>query len=477
MPALCHNFEEVDPHRIARYFRLGLCLGRWENMRVLFRFLVLPYVFACTFCAATARGEAPSAPTGETLTLDHALTIFHARSFDLHTAEAMVAGAEGDIVAAGQIENPIFTASYTHVFNYRADGKAPILGPCITCAEGGPNFGINDSAALVHTLTGERGARVRVANAALRAARLQKEDARRTLDFQLKSQYVQVLAAQEALRFDREIQAFSKRMTDIGRARHPGNIDDGQLARLEADGLRADLTVTAAEVALDGEMAALAFLLDTRDPMTTYTLDDGTFHFRVPPRLATAKLDPLVEEAFVRRPDLHVSQALIDQAAGSVSIAKYQQIPDVQLFMLYVEQGTAQNTATPPMLTAGVQFPLPLFYQQQGEIHKAESNLNVQRATYDKATAQVIEDVRTALVGFTGARHIAEVMEGALLEKSKRGRDVAEIQFREGSIALVDLLDAERQYTAVTQEYVQDLLNYWNSVFALEQAVGEDLRN
>jgi cobalt-zinc-cadmium efflux system outer membrane protein len=184
-----------------------------------------------------------------------------------------------------------------------------------------------------------------------------------------------------------------------------------------------------------------------------------------------------VAGAFARRPDLRASQALLDQASSNVSVAKYQQIPDVQLYMLYVEQGTAQNTATPPMLTAGLQIPLPLFYQQQGEIRRAEANLGNQRATYDRTSAQVIEDVRLALKTFAGARHIAEVMESALLEKSRRGRDIAEIQFREGSIAMVDLLDAQRQYTAVTQEYVQDLLNYWNAVFALEQAVGEDLRN
>jgi cobalt-zinc-cadmium efflux system outer membrane protein len=434
-------------------------------------------LFCALAFAGAAYGETPPPPTAGVLTLEDALTTFHARSFDLRAAEAMVAGAEGDTVAAGQIENPVLTASYTRVFNYRADGKAPVLGPCITCAEGGPNFGINDSAALIHTLTGERSARVRVAKAALRAAGLQREDARRTLDFQLKSQYVQVLAAQESLVFLQEIDTFSKRVTEIGRARHPGNIDDGQLARLESDQLRVDLTVTAAEVALDGEIAALAFLLDTKDARTAYTLDTNVFRFRVPSRLVNADLDSLVKDAFMRRPDLRASKALVEQADGNVSVAKYQQIPDIQLYMLYVEQGTAQNTATPPMLTAGLQIPLPLFYQQQGEIHRAEANLSTQRATYDRASAQVIEDVRLALKSFAGARHTAEVMEGELLEKSKRGRDIAEIQFREGSIALVDLLDAQRQYTAVTQEYVQDLLNYWNAVFALEQAVGEDLRN
>lgn len=431
--------------------------------------------------SATPSAADPPLKTAEqqratTLTLAQALAVFRARSFDLRAAQALVAAAEGEVMVAGQIENPVLLSSYTRVWNYRADGRAPVLGPCITCAEGGPNLGLNDSAALIHTLTGERAVKVRVAKAALRASRLQREDARRLLEFQLKSQYIQVLAAQEALGFTKEIAAFANRMGDIGRARFPGMINEGQLARLDVDRLRADLAVTAAEAALDGEFAGLAFLLDNRDARASYVLDAEAFRFRVPPRLATLQLEALVAEALAQRPDLRASGALVEQAQGNVSLAKYQMIPDVQVYMLYVEQGTAQNTATPPMMTLGIQTPLPVFNQAQGEVHRAQSNLANQLAVRDRAQAQVIQDVRSAVAAFTGARRTAEVMVSALLQRSKQARDIADAQFQAGAISLVELLDSERQYTAVTQEYVQDLVNYWNAVFALEQAVGVDLR-
>ncbi len=443
-----------------------------------YRPLFLLAAVALALVSRSARADAASGETTrrEKLTLDAALARFHAKSFDLRAAEALVAGAEGDRVAAGQVENPLALLSVTHVFNYRDDGQAPVLGPCITCADTGPNIGINDSAALIHTLTGERAARVRAATAALRAARLQRDDAKRALDFQLKSQYVQVLAAQAALTFSREIDDFAQRMTTLGRARHPGAIDDGELARLEAEGLRADLAVVAAQAALDGETAALAFLLDDREPTTSYTLDEDALKLAVPRRLTNVDVAALTRSAIDRRPDLRASSALVEQLQGAVSLAKYQLIPDVQLYALYVEQGVAQNTATPPMVTFGIQTTLPIFYQQQGEIRRAEANLDNQLALRDRATAQVIQDVRVACSTFLAARRIAETMEAEIFPRAKRGREIAAIRFQEGSTSLLDLFDAQRQYVMITQEYVQDLLGYWNAIFGLEQAVGEDLR-
>jgi outer membrane protein TolC len=38
------------------------------------------------------------------------------------------------------------------------------------------------------------------------------------------------------------------------------------------------------------------------------------------------------------------------------------------------------------------------------------------------------------------------------------------------------MLDATRTFIATQSEYLQDLTNYWNAVYQLEQAVGMELR-
>ena len=67
-------------------------------------------------------------------------------------------------------------------------------------------------------------------------------------------------------------------------------------------------------------------------------------------------------------------------------------------------------------------------------------------------------------------------MQGRLLDRAKRARDLVEIQYKKGAASLLELLDAQRTFIATNVEYYQDLATYWSSIFALEQATGMELR-
>jgi cobalt-zinc-cadmium efflux system outer membrane protein len=411
------------------------------------------------------------------LTLEDALRVFRARSFDLVIAQAAVASAEGDLLVASMIPNPAVIVSLSHIWNYRADGKAPVLGPCITCATNGPTLQISDQTALENLLTGKTALRRKVALAALSAAKMQRDNAQRALEFQLKTQYLQVLFAETSLSFARETLDFSSRMLELGRLRHPSMINDGQLARIEADKLTADRAVIAAQGMLEGEQAALAFLLGDTQPAFPYDLDPTTLRFRIPSKLASAAPTELLRTALERRPDLRAYRFQVTQADAQLASARRELLPDVALTLQYWEIGAAQNTVQPPMLIFGLQTTLPIFYQMDGEIRRAEASITSSSANVSRAITQVVLDVKLAFANWNAARRTVEVMEGSLLASSRRGRDVTEIQFREGSAPLIDLLDAERQFVQTNHLYIQDLQTYWRAVFALEQAVGIDLRN
>ena len=58
--------------------------------------------------------------------------------------------------------------------------------------------------------------------------------------------------------------------------------------------------------------------------------------------------------------------------------------------------GTSATAVTPPTVTVGLSITLPSFYQQQGEIRRAESDARTQALSQAKAQAQVVSDVETA---------------------------------------------------------------------------------
>ena len=45
-----------------------------------------------------------------------------------------------------------------------------------------------------------------------------------------------------------------------------------------------------------------------------------------------------------------------------------------------------------------------------------------------------------------------------------------------GAASLLDLLNAQRTYTAIRAAYAQDLANYWTAFSLLEQATAQELR-
>ncbi|MGZ5969950.1 MAG: TolC family protein, partial [Polyangiales bacterium] len=112
----------------------------------------------------------------------------------------------------------------------------------------------------------------------------------------------------------------------------------------------------------------------------------------------------------------------------------------------------------------------------QGEIKKAQSDIYLGTVTVKKLEAKVASEVSAAFETYATQKKVVERMEGELLGRAKKARDITEAQFNEGKALLTDMLDAQRTYIATNLEYVDDLATYWNAIFALEQAVGMDLR-
>lgn len=436
-----------------------------------------------TAAPLAARAEAPAVPEPPRLparlTPEEALRLFRERGLDLLVADAAVLSAEGDLRAAGAVANPQLSASYgrSRTFGSCVDVNGN-PGPCGWLPEPQYGLGLSDSAAIFDVLTGKRALRVRAARAALEASRASRADAERTVGAQVKGQLVQVVLAQESLRFAREVAASQARALELTRTREEaGAISEADVARVEVAKLEADQAVDAAAQALRDARAQLAFLLGARGEVPDFEVEAPELaHARPPPALAGATAAALTARAAERRPDLRAARLQRDRAEGALALARRQRIPDVTLSLNYSQEGTTNQAVTPPTFTLGVSLPLPVFYQQQGEIRRAEADLATQSLSGAKLEAQVAADVATALSDYTAAAALVARMEGGLLARAERARDLVEVQYRKGAASLLDFLDAQRTFVATRVEYHQDLSAFWTALYKLEAAVGEELR-
>jgi outer membrane protein, heavy metal efflux system len=431
--------------------------------------------------AATALAVVPPEPTAlpSPLTLEVAVRLFHERGLDVLIAEAAVGSAEGDVQVAGAIPNPSLSASYGRSFTYGscvdAQGNPTSCGLLPTPLYG---LGISDQGALFDSVTGKRGLRLRVARSVLAAARASRDDALRTVGTQVKQAFLQALIAKDGLRFAREVAVASSRTAELTRVRYEsGAISEADLARIEVAKLEADQAADTASQTYRDARISLAFLLGVRGPIPDYDLEAPELLRSATPRsLEGATPEALLARARSRRPDLAAALHQRERAEAALALARRQRFPDLTLSVNYAQQGTTDTAVTPPTLTAGLSLPLPIFYRQQGEIRKAQADVDQQALQATKIDAQVVSDVETGLSDYRTSAQLARRMEGGLLDRARRARDLVAVQYQKGAASLLDYLDAQRTFIATSVEYLQDLSLFWGAVFKLEQAVGEDLR-
>ncbi len=402
------------------------------------------------------------------LRLGEAFRLFRERGLDLLIAEAAVSGAEADVRIAGAVPNPAATGSV---------GRSWSCGPA-GCPGPAWGAGISDQAAIWEVLSGKRGLRLDVARAALAAARLSRDDAERTLSFQVKQQFLATLVAQRALDFAGEARAATAEMLGLTRVRfEAGAVSEADVARVEVLALEAEQGVESARQALGQARAALALLLGARGRLPEFrVVEPDLLAGSVPPKLQGITADALLALALEHRPDLRAAAAQERRAEAALALARRQVVPDVTLSLGYAQQGTGAGAVTPPTGTVGLSLPLPVLYQQQGEIARAEVDRSTQALTRARLEAAVASDVAGAYAAYASSLSMVRRMEERLLDRARTARDLVQIQYRKGAASLIDYLDAERTYIAVQVEYLNDLTGYWTAVFQLEQAVGTALR-
>jgi cobalt-zinc-cadmium efflux system outer membrane protein len=412
--------------------------------------------------SAPERDPAPELPAS--LTLHDALRVARERAPDRAIAEASVATARAQVRTAGALPNPL--ASFMAGWSSQCDQPGCNV----------PSFvaGLGDQGAVAAIVTGQRGLAIDAAEQGLRGAESSREDVRRNLDFQVKQQFVNTAVASRALVVARDEAALAGETVALARRRREaGAISDADVARLEVLHMQIEQMGDRAAQALEQSRAALGQLLGLRSGAAAFSVEPGPTATALPPAgLAEAALSTLSAQAISSRPDLAAARAQVEQARFQASLARRQVIPQFQLQAQYQQQGASSGWFTPPTASVGLSVPLPILYQQQGQIGQADAAVAAAEAMVAKVEAQIVADVSTAYAGYQASRRSAQRAEYRLLPRSRDARDLVQIQYTKGATSLLDYLDAQRTHLLNEIDYLSSLGAFWTAVFQLEQAVG-----
>jgi len=320
----------------------------------------------------------------------------------------------------------------------------------------------------LHERQHKRELRLESAQKGTTIAESQQLDLERTLLFNLRNAFVLTLQAKALLANAKEnLDYFDKELT-INRVRFKA----GDIARVDLDRLalqRAQYESDYQTALVNARTAkiTLLMLLNDRAPVDRFDVT-GPFAFEE----RVMALDEFHTAALAARPDLKAAIETVDKAETDHKLA--------------VSNGSTDPTfgvdfgRNPPItiyVGVSVNIPLRIFDKNQGEKLRTEIDISHAQRQKDAAEAQVFSDVDSAYFTVVSSVNLLLPYKGTdgYLETATRIRDSMSFAYQRGQAALLDYLDAQRDYRATQVAYINLVGSYLSAVSQLNTAVGREV--
>jgi len=291
-------------------------------------------------------------------------------------------------------------------------------------------------------------------------------DQERSLVFNLRAAYVQVLQAKAFLQNAKENLAYWDRELGIDRMRFAaGDLSQVDLNRLVLVRPQFESDFETATVNLRTARIQLLQLLNDRTPIEQF---DVTGAYDYADSLMT--MDEYRSLASAARPDLR-------EALQGVELARLNH-------KLAIANGSTDPTFSvdvgrnPPISAyfgVSVSIPLRIFDRNQGEKARTQIDIGRNEKLADAAQAQVFSDVDSAYVTLTGALNLLRPYKTEYLDLSAKTRDMIQFSYQNGGASLLDYLDAEKSYRDVRLAYLNLIGSWLTAAAQMNMAVGREV--
>ncbi len=308
----------------------------------------------------------------------------------------------------------------------------------------------------------KRQRRLQAARDQTDVTRAQVADAERTLAFNVGQLFVSVLLAESTLQFAlQDLQSFQQTV-DTGEAQlKAGFIGEGDYLKIKLQLLQFQTDVSSARLAKVQALVSLRELLGYNAVPADYDVVGDLAY-----QPLKGNLEDLQMRALRERPDFRAAELGITAARSQILLAKANAKVDVN--------GTGDFSHVGGQSTASlfVNFQLPVFNRNQGEIARTGYALTQAQEQQQAASDTVLSDVANAYEAVRSNDEVVQLYTSGYLKQAQDSRDISQYAYKRGAASLLDFLDAERSYRSVQLAYRQALGSYMTALEQLKEAVG-----
>jgi outer membrane protein, heavy metal efflux system len=301
-------------------------------------------------------------------------------------------------------------------------------------------------------------------------------DLERNLLFSLRSAFVGTLQAKAILRVAKDNLEYWDHELKISKDRYSvGDIAQIDLDRLELQRVQFESDLQSAEVNLRTAKIQLLMLLNDRTPVDQFdVLGLYEFNDQVPP------LDQFRQIAMDTRPDLKAALQSVDKAETDhrLAIANGSTDPTINFDAGFPSISQAYLGYQPPLreyVGLGIGIPLRIFDRNQGEKLRTQLDIDRNQRLLDATQAQVFSDVDSAYAMVSSNLILLRPYKSKYLEQGARVRDTIKFSYEHGGAALIDFLDAQKEYRDLELNYLNLIGSYLIAAGQLNLAVGREV--
>ncbi|MGI8431765.1 MAG: TolC family protein [Chthoniobacterales bacterium] len=359
--------------------------------------------------------------------------------------------AQADVIQAGLITNPNFSASF------RFPNRPP----------SGSNIEYSIAQNFLELLV--LPLRKRIAHAQLAQTEIRVADEVLKLAMEVKVAFYTAQARQQLLGRLRVITETNETAAEFTKRLHDaGNTSDLELANQQGSYEQSRLEVAQTELQVRRDRERLNRLLGVWGSQTTWTMAD---HLPELPG-SEGSLRNLESRAVAQRLDLQASRMQLDLIGQSLALrTKTRYVPGGVRIGVDTERETDGSRVTGPTLD----LELPIFNQGQGEIAKLTAQYRQAQRELEAMAINIRSEVRESRDQLVAARDLTSYIGERLLPTQQQALNLTLQQYNFMLKGAYDLLLAKQNEVAAERSYIEAWRDYWIARAELERAVGGNL--
>lgn len=317
------------------------------------------------------------------------------------------------------------------------------------------------------SIAGKYSNTVKLARVNVEMAEKQMEDVLRCLLYETGNTYSDLAALQEKEFLYRQVMVSYDRLMEATRKQlEVGAISVAEALRLESEYLTIKTEALGNFNEKERVMAELRTLLKLPSDTTFYVE-------QIIPVLAE-EFDPneLSNQAVNIRPDLQARKLDKKYQERNLKLQRSNAVPDVKLAFQPRDRG---SNYVRPYQGFNIEFSLPLFDRNQGEIKAAEFSIKKSVLEFEQLENQVRNEVAAAYNRYKSAGQGLANYKTGFLDRLKELNQSTNQSFQKRNISLLQFIDQQRIYVQTNLQMIELRQLYLNNVNELNFSVGTNV--